>query len=61
MGQVYSKATLVLIWIGEGDEASDHAFDMMLNPAEDDLTRVKATLFNFLVSSIMSEEWFDRL
>lgn len=61
MGQVYSKATLVLIWIGEGDEASDYAFDMMLNPVEHNLTRVKATLFNSLVSSIMSKEWFDRL
>lgn len=29
MGKIYRQASRVLLWIGEGDESSDHAFDRM--------------------------------
>lgn len=29
MGRIYRQASRVLLWIGEGDELSDHAFDRM--------------------------------
>ncbi|KAK1073449.1 hypothetical protein LTR74_001858 [Friedmanniomyces endolithicus] len=61
MGDIYASATSVLIWIGEADDTSDVAFDLMpgiMNRAVDLRAHSEAGSFYFGLSG---RPWFNRV
>jgi hypothetical protein len=64
MGEIYSIAKLVLVWLGEGEESSDSAFELMFDLVNDvgNVTKqMEAELFSLIMFLISSRAWFDRL
>jgi Heterokaryon incompatibility protein (HET) len=64
MGEIYSRAREVLIWLGEGEESSDLAYELMLNfpsGSGDLIEQTELELFNLITYCITTRAWFDRL
>ncbi|KAI9646929.1 hypothetical protein NHQ30_004929 [Ciborinia camelliae] len=64
MGEIYSLANPVLIWLGESSEDSDEAFALMSEIAtasESDVTEeMSQIMFSFYIQ-LVEREWFTRL
>jgi hypothetical protein len=62
MGEIYAKASLVLVWLGEASEGSDDAFTLISKIAEGKALMVDTSrkLFAFYLM-LIQKEWFTRL
>lgn len=62
MGEVYASANPVLIWLGEGTEESDEAFELMsMTEAHDERTEKVGRRIFSLCFELVKREWFTRL
>ncbi|TGO15197.1 hypothetical protein BTUL_0043g00520 [Botrytis tulipae] len=64
MGEIYSLAKPVLVWLGETFEGSEEAFDLMskISIASEDkiMEEDSQTMFSFYIE-LVKKEWFTRL
>lgn len=64
MGEIYSMAKPVLVWLGETFEGCEEAFDLMSKIAiasEDEIIEEESqTMFSFYIQ-LVKKEWFTRL
>ncbi|KAG4428894.1 hypothetical protein IFR05_015623 [Cadophora sp. M221] len=62
MGEVYTSAKPVLVWLGEADEGSDEAFALLPSVLTDNNVQdgISQKLFSFYMQ-LMDRDWFTRL
>ena len=61
MAQIYGQANRVIIWLGEGTNSSDQAFEGIRNAAEDEVTDASEEVNHEAILKLLEGPWFRRI
>ena len=61
MVKIYGQASRVIIWLGEGTDDSDQAFEDIRNAAEDEVTDASAEANQEAILKLLERPWFRRI
>jgi hypothetical protein len=61
MTKIYSQASRVIIWLGEGTDNSDQAFEGIRNAAEDEVTDSLEETNQEAILKLLERPWFRRI
>jgi hypothetical protein len=62
MAKVYSKASRVVVWLGQAAKGSDHALEQILNAADDESPKPSNNETNQQpIPDLLQRPWFQRI
>jgi Heterokaryon incompatibility protein (HET) len=61
MTKIYGQASRVIIWLGEGIDDSDQAFEDIRNAAEDEVVTLLEKMNQKSILKLLERQWFRRI